>query len=68
MGTDAEGNPNKFRLNEFGTAIPLYTASPKREWQDLTDEEAEQIIDEHWEDLLMLMEVIEAKLKEKNGG
>jgi len=38
----------------------------EREWQGLTDMEAEQIIDEHWEDLLMLMEAIEAKLKEKN--
>jgi len=25
MGVDAEGNPNKFRLNKFGSGIPLYT-------------------------------------------
>ena len=25
MGTDIEGNPNKFRLNPFGGSIPLYT-------------------------------------------
>ncbi len=25
MGVDAEGNPNKFRLNKFGPGIPLYT-------------------------------------------
>lgn len=25
MGTDGEGNPNKFRLNPFNGAIPLYT-------------------------------------------
>jgi hypothetical protein len=24
MGTDIEGNPNKFRLNSFGGCIPLY--------------------------------------------
>ena len=44
---------------------PLY-AQPEKAWVGLTDEEAEQLIDEHWEDLLMLMEAIEAKLKEKN--
>ena len=44
---------------------PVYRA--KREWVGLTDMEAEQIIDEHWEDLLMLMEAIEARLKAKNG-
>ena len=31
MGIDIEGNPNKFRLNQFGTGIPLYTAPPQRE-------------------------------------
>jgi hypothetical protein len=45
---------------------PLYTAPPQREWQGLTDEEAEILIDAHWEDLLMLIELIEAKLKQKN--
>jgi hypothetical protein len=25
VGVDAEGNPNKFRLNKFGSGIPLYT-------------------------------------------
>lgn len=25
MGTDIDGNPNKFRLNPFGGSIPLYT-------------------------------------------
>jgi hypothetical protein len=44
----------------------LYTAPPQREWQGLTDEEAEILIDAHWEDLLMLIELIEAKLKQKN--
>ena len=44
---------------------PVYRA--RKQWQGLTDMEAEQIIDEHWEDLLMLMEAIEARLKAKNG-
>ncbi len=39
---------------------------PQREWQGLTDEEAEQITDAHWNDPAMFIEAIEAKLKEKN--
>jgi len=50
----------------FAKHIPLYIAPPQREWQGLTDEEIEQIVDEYWEDLLMFAEAIEAKLKEKN--
>jgi hypothetical protein len=46
--------------------IPLYTAPLKREWQGLTDEEAEQIVDDYWHDVDMFIEAIEAKLKEKN--
>ena len=49
-----------------GNWEPLYTDPPQREWHGLTDEEIEQIVDQHWEDLLMFAEVIEAKLKEKN--
>jgi hypothetical protein len=41
-------------------------AQPEREWQRMTDEEAEQIIDAHWNDPSMFIEAIEAKLKEKN--
>ena len=37
MGTDIEGNPNKFRLNFFSGAIPLFTTPPQR--KPLTDEE-----------------------------
>jgi hypothetical protein len=39
---------------------------PQREWQGLTDEEVEQIVDAYWEDPSMFIEAIEAKLKEKN--
>jgi hypothetical protein len=53
----------------------IHTCTPKREWQDLTDEE---IID-CWNDLMIFEELaldeelavsraIEAKLKEKNDG
>ena len=45
---------------------PLYTAPPQREWQGLTDEEIEQIVNTHWNDPSMFIEAIEAKLKEKN--
>ena len=44
----------------------IHTCTPQREWQGLTDEEIEQIVDQYWEDLSMFAEAIEAKLKEKN--
>ncbi len=50
----------------YPTDQPLYTAPPQREWQGLTDEEAEQIVDDYWHDVDMFIEAIEAKLKEKN--
>ena len=43
-------------------------APPQREWKGLTDEEAEQIVDDYWHDVDMFIEAIEAKLKEKNYG
>ena len=46
--------------------VPLYTAPPQRKWQGLTDEEAEHIYAEYWNDVAMFIEAIEAKLKEKN--
>jgi hypothetical protein len=45
---------------------PLYAAPPKREWVGLTDDEIEHIADSEWEEAFVRM--IEAKLKEKNGG
>lgn len=53
------------RNNGFNVR-PLYTAPPQREWQGLTDEEAEHIYAEYWNDVAMFIEAIEAKLKEKN--
>jgi hypothetical protein len=38
----------------------------EREWQGLTDAEAEQIVDDYWHDVDMFIEAIENKLKEKN--
>ena len=40
--------------------------SDECEWQELTDGEAEQIVDDYWHDVDMFIEAIEAKLKEKN--
>jgi hypothetical protein len=51
--------------------IPLYTNPPQREWVGLTDEEKKAIYEkadaENWHDQ-PLLEAVEAKLKEKNGG
>ena len=44
----------------------IHTCSPKREWQGLTDEEAEQIADIHWDDPDMFIEAIEDVLRRKN--
>ena len=44
----------------------IHTCSPQRQWKGLTDEEAEQIVDAHWNDPSMFIEALEAKLKEKN--
>ena len=50
----------------YPTDQPLYTTPPQREWQGLTDAEAEQIVDDYWHDVDMFIEAIEVKLKEKN--
>jgi hypothetical protein len=39
---------------------------PQREWQGLTDVEAEQITDLHWDDPDMFIEAIEEVLRRKN--
>lgn len=44
----------------------LYTAPQKREWQGLTDVEAENIIDDCWDDPDMFIEAIEYVLRRKN--
>lgn len=46
--------------------LPLYTAPPQREWQDLTDDESDEI----WGECLGVFDCLrmtQAKLKEKNG-
>jgi hypothetical protein len=55
-------NDHFFSLDEgenFIKGDPLYTAPPQREWQGLTDEEANELC-------FASVEEIEAKLKEKN--
>jgi hypothetical protein len=51
-----------------GEANPaeIHTCTPQREWQDLTDEECDEI----WDECLGVFDCLkmtEAKLKEKNG-
>jgi hypothetical protein len=50
-------------------AVPLYTAPPKKEWVGLTKEERKDIFDLcEPEDRGYVAAMVEAKLKEKNGG
>lgn len=53
-------------IAELPVGTMLYTAPPQREWQGLTDEEAEQIADAHWDDPDMFIEAIENALRRKN--
>lgn len=53
------------RCGEINPA-EIHTCTPEREWQGLTDAEAEQIVDDYWHDVDMFIEAIESKLKEKN--
>jgi len=46
--------------------LTVTAPSQRKEWQGLTEEEAEQIVDAHWNDPSMFIEAIETKLKEKN--
>jgi len=57
----------KCGIHSFDDANDWLMALPKqRQWKGLTDEEAEQIVDAHWNDPSMFIEAIETKLKEKN--
>jgi hypothetical protein len=47
--------------------VPLYAAPPQREWVELTDEERANCSAEAYGRHFVLCELIEAKLKEKNG-
>jgi hypothetical protein len=44
----------------------IHTCSPQRGWQGLTDDEAEQIADLHWDDPDMFIQAIEDVLRRKN--
>jgi len=50
---------NHHMADPLGDYVPLYTAPPQREWQGLTDEEANALT-------YASIAEIEAKLKEKN--
>ena len=45
---------------------PLYAAPPKREWQGLTDDEKEKLVEAFYGTDIQRLEAVEAKLKEKN--
>lgn len=52
--------------SHVGFNVPLYTAPPQREWQDLTDDESDEI----WGECLGVFDCLrmtQAKLKGKNG-
>lgn len=53
------------RCGEINPA-EIHTCTPKREWQGLTDAEAENIIDDCWDDPDMFIEAIEDVLRRKN--
>ena len=52
--------------NFKSTAIPFYSAPPKKEWIDLTEEEIGEIYRAGWKNNMDLAQAIQAKLKEKN--
>jgi hypothetical protein len=66
---NANGELSYFK--QANSDIPLYTASPKREWVSLTDEEIKEIVGQWGETPIKgytrkLFDAIEAKLREKN--
>jgi hypothetical protein len=61
------GAKPEFRGDTVFGLEPLYTAPPKREWVGLTDEEKHYLNDVlNLQGRFAIIEVIEAKLKEKN--
>ncbi len=66
-----------FKTYDNGHGTPLYTAPPQREWQGLTDEEANEVANSVeynplamtvYEYRVAVQKATEAKLKEKNNG
>ena len=58
---------NSYKQSPFAKVVPLYTAPPQRPWVGLTDKEA-QLIYDMGRTPTGMMEMVEAKLKEKNNG
>ena len=50
----------------FNANTALYTASPKKEWVGLTDEEARELCVANVPYVVDMVRALEAKLKEKN--
>ena len=67
-GAAAEREGAGMKCERCGEANPaeIHTCSPQRGWQGLTDDEAEQIADLHWDDPDMFIQAIEDVLRRKN--
>ena len=58
---------NSYQQAPFAKLVPLYTTPPQRPWVGLTDEEAQWLYD-NCRTPSNLIDMVEAKLKEKNNG
>ena len=47
-------------------AVALYEASPQKQWVGLSDEQVEELVETHCDDIQTLLYKYEAKLKELN--
>jgi hypothetical protein len=65
-GGNSKGAVPVHAKKSAASKIPLYTHPPQREWVGLTDEEEYQICNAYYNRDSKLVEMIEAKLKEKN--
>lgn len=54
------------RYKNEADVFPLYAAPPKREWAGLTEEEKAEIFQSDWNVSYEMIDMAEAKLKEKN--
>jgi membrane-anchored protein YejM (alkaline phosphatase superfamily) len=52
-------------VTDYSAGVPLYTTPPQRTWVGLTDEEAQWLYD-NCRTPSNLIDMVEAKLKEKN--
>jgi len=64
QGGDVSRSKKHFEEMGFNSVIPLYTAPPKREWVELTEEEITEY--SSWLSGRNVVRAIEAKLRERN--